>query len=131
MSWLSIEKALFAKVKTLGYTVKPEAVPFDEDSQTTPFLEVFSLPNVSDEEHKNGVEEYNGIYQVSIFSDINVGRGESLGIIDEIGQAFSPGSEITTGTMTIIIDNLNYSQGRLSGNFYQNDVSISYKVLGV
>lgn len=129
MSLLAVEVALQAKVRSLGYTVMPENVPFDQDTQTTPFIEVYSLPNTNDELHKNGRAEYLGIYQLSIYTDPNKGRGESLGIIDAINSAFYAGSEINSGDTKIIIEGIGYAQGVNDGNHYRNNVSINYRVL--
>ena len=128
MSLLVVEVALQAKVRTLGYTVMPENVPFDQDSQPTPFIEVYSLPNTNDELSKTGRAEYLGIYQLSIYTDPNKGRGEALGIIGAINSAFYAGSEINTGETKIIIDSVSMSQGINDGNHYRNNVSINYRV---
>lgn len=126
---LAVEKALFAQAKLLGYTLKPENVAYDQDNEIAPFIEVYSLPNTTEILTKTDRLEYLSVYQLSLYVDLGKGRGESLGIIDEISQRFTPGSNINTGDTLIIFESISTTQARIDGNFYRADVSINYRAI--
>lgn len=128
MSLLTIEKMIYAQAKTLGYTLKPENVPYNIDNEATPFIEVYSLPNGADELYKGTRDEYSGIYQLSVYTDIDAGRGASINIIDDITGAFRPGTELNDSDTKLIVDGVSLTQGRVDGNHYRSDVSINYIV---
>ena len=88
-SWLPVEKALINSIIDLGLphpiiqensTKKEIDIAQGEDFH----LEVFNLPADTNPLTKAELDQYNGIFQISINGKINKGKGTILALVDTV-----------------------------------------------
>lgn len=131
MSWLAVEKALVRSVTGLSL-----GVPIVQENDTverkgkqganTIWLEVFNLPADTDPLDKNLTDQFNGIFQISIYGLQNKGKGTLLSMLDTLLAAYKTGQEYTVDTCTIQIDSASPEPGREDGSYFIIDLSITW-----
>lgn len=128
MSWLTIEKILYAQLDGLGlgYPIVIENDTQDTSKLSLPYIEVYNLPAQTDTIDKNISERYNGIYQISIFTDLGKGKNQALTIADQVISGFMVNDLPVLNGCTVSIDNRSIDTARRDGKSYRVDISIEY-----
>lgn len=127
MSYLNVARQ-FAKAMSdlsLGITVVQENDDFTPPSSGR-WAEVTMVSHDFDSMGKSGAgDEQSGIYQVSLFdADTGTLPGALYTLADTLAAEFVHGKEYSEYTDTVFIDRLTRNAGRISGGFYQIDLSI-------
>jgi len=125
VSFLNVAKQFAKSVDdlALGITVVQENDDFTPAGQ---WAEMTMLSHDFDSLGKSGAgDEQSGICQISLF-DAATGtlQGSLLGIADAINAGFRHGAEFSDFTDTVFIQRVTRNAGRVSGGFYQIDLSI-------
>jgi len=131
MSWLAIEKALIRSVTGLSL-----GVPIVQENDTVErkgkqgandiWLEVFNLPAGTIPLDKSLVDQFNGIFQISIYGLQNKGKSVVLSMLDTLLPAYKTGQEYTVDTCTVEIDSASPEAPRPDGSYYIIDLSITW-----
>lgn len=131
MSWLAVEKTLIRSVTGLSL-----GVPIVQENDTverkgkqganTIWLEVFNLPADTTPLDKNLTDQFNGIFQISIYGLQNKGKGSLLSMLDTLLAAYKTGQQYTVDTCTIEIDSASPGPAREDGSYFIIDLSITW-----
>lgn len=130
-SWFPINKALINSIIDLGlpHPIIQENVSKKEIdvAQGEDFhLEVTSLPADTDPLTKAELDQYNGIFQISINGKLNKGTGTILALADTILNAYKTGQTYTNSGCEVEIDSSSMERPRPEGSFYVIDLSITW-----
>ncbi len=131
MSWLAVEKALINSVIDLAlpYPLIQENATKEQiaEAQGSDFhLEVFNLPSDTDAMTKNELDQYNGIFQISINGQLNKGKKDILTLLDTILAAYKTGQVYTNSGCNVEIAIASPEPPRPNGSYYTIDLSITW-----
>ena len=131
MSWLAVEKALIRSVNDLAL-----GLPIVQENDTTErksnagaaeiWLEVFNLPADTFPLDKNLTDQFNGIFQISIYGKQNKGKNAILTTLDTLLDAYKTGQQYTVDTCVIEIDSASPEPAREDGSYFIIDLSITW-----
>ncbi|WP_444941249.1 phage tail terminator-like protein [Microbulbifer sp. ZKSA004] len=99
-----------------------------EPNTGTPYATVYNLPADSHQDTVGdiGWDEWEGIFQVSIFYPVGKGRGDALTLADQILTHFKAGSTPEYSGQIVTIQSSTISPGRVEGGWYQLDISVAW-----
>lgn len=131
MSWLAVEKALINSVidQSLGYPIIQEnatKIQIDEAQSSDFHLEVFNLPTDTDPMTKSELDQYNGVFQISINGKLNKGKAPILTLLDTILTEYKTGRVYTNSGCDIEIAIASPEPPRVNGSYYTADLSITW-----
>jgi len=131
MSWLAVEKALIRSVTGLSL-----GVPIIQENDTVErkgkqgasaiWLELFNLPADTTPLDKSLADQFNGIFQISIYGLQNKGKNSILTTLDTLLAAYKTGQQYTVDTCTIEIDSASPEPAREDGSYFIIDLSITW-----
>ena len=125
-AWLDVEKLLIARVNDAGYPIVMENQPAERVDQSALWVATYMLPVPTDELTKDARDQYNGIYQVSIYGQQNNGKAQLLGAVDNIVGLFSTSYEMNTGDTKLIIQNATPQNFTQEADFFRCDVRVNW-----
>ena len=125
-AWLDVEKLLISRVNEAGYPIVMENQPADRVDQTAIWVAPYMLPIPTDELTKDSRDQYNGIYQVSIYAQQNRGKAELLNAVDNITGLFSTSYELQLGNTKLIIQNATPQNFTQDADFFRCDVRVNW-----
>lgn len=126
MSWYNTELALQKKLVSLSL---PQTIFFEnvkEDSSIAEHIVATTLPAETSALDKNLTEQYNGIYQISIFDLTDRGKKDILETADTILAAFKFGLILVESGCNVFIEESNPNPARVTGKFFVVDLSINF-----
>lgn len=137
MSWTDIENALELVVVNKsdwvdddGLSITPLIVKENQDDDrtenTTPRIELYQIPATTESMDKNANDEYSGIMQVSIFTELGIGKSLINTIKDQVVALFPHTTSITAGQCDVNIDAVSVASGRTDGKFWRLDCSVGW-----
>ena len=132
MSWLAVEKALIKSLTdlSLGYPIIQEANSqerIDKAGASDFWLEVTNLPSETTPLDKNLADQYNGIYQISVYTrQLDEGKAGILAVLDQLRPNYQTGDSFTVDNCTVEIVSFTPSPMRLDGSFNVIDTSIDW-----
>lgn len=129
MSYVNIFSALRTKLESadLGFLILDENKSQNTKNIDT-YLADFILPVTTESMMKEaeGSREENGIYQISIFTRADIGRGKIFGIADSIKNVFKYDDEYVFSGTTVQVQESTANQGRNDNGRFVVDVSINW-----
>lgn len=126
MSWYSIEKALQKQIESIGLTPTIFYENVKNDASVEPHIRVANLPAKTITLNKTNADQYNGIYQVSLYYLTDTGKKDILEDIDLILSFFRFGSILTEDSCNVFIEESNQNPARVIDKYYVVDISIFY-----
>ena len=126
MSWYNVEQALQKHLNSLSLSPPIFYENKKEDSSEGIHITVTNLPAATAALDKNLTDEYNGIYQISIFDLTNKGKKAILELSDTILAAFKFGVELVESGCNVFIEESNPNPARVTGKYFVIDLSINY-----
>ena len=131
MSWLAVEKSLYKQSNDagLGYPIIIENQPEDKSSESTPFIEVYNLPAITQSLDKCLSQRYNGVYQISVNVDLDKGKQNLLTIVDSVISVYNVNELAELDSCVVSIESRSVNTARRDGKFYRADISIDYFAL--
>lgn len=131
MSWLAVEKSLYKQLSDagLGYPIIIENQPEDISAESVPFIEVYNLPSTTETLDKSISQKYNGIYQISVSTELGKGKEALLTIVDSVLSAYTVNELSELDSCVVSIESRSVNTARRDGKFYRADISIDYFAL--
>lgn len=132
MSWFAVEKALVASIDNmnLSHPIVQENVELERkqniQNNNDFWIEHFLLPSGADPLSKDGLTEYNGVFQVSINGQLNKGKGGILQLADQILASYVTGEIYSNSGCDVNIYTSTIEPPREDGSFYVIDLSIEF-----
>lgn len=131
MSWLAVEKALVKSLSGLGlgYPIVQENDSIDrlEAAQSSAlWLEIADLPAISDPLSKDGLQQYNGLFQISVYGQQNIGKSNILQVVDEILPNYVTGQTYSSDNCDIEIDSSYPTPATIDGSWYKIVLTINW-----
>ena len=133
MSHRKISAALSSRLNTLtdAPPIAFENVPFTPVDGTTWLRESY-LPATSSTVgmEPTGSTDFIGVYQVSIYTPLDDYKRESHQLIDSITAHFARGTILVFEGQTVVVEQVNVSQGMASGGWWLMPVSVNWRAFG-
>lgn len=131
MSWLATEKAAIKSFTglALGYPIIQEndTKERQKEAEGSDFwFEVFNLPASNEPLSKNTTDQYNSIFQINIYGQLNKGKAGVLALGDTVLAAYKTGQQYSDSGCTIEIDSSVPSPASPNGGFYLYPLSITW-----
>ena len=126
MSWYNTEIALQKKLTSLNLSQTIFFENLKEDSSVSAHIVSTNLPAETTALDKNLTDQYNGIYQVSIFDLTEKGKKDILETVDTILAAFKFGTRLVESGFNVFIEDSNPNPARVTGKYFVVDLSINY-----
>lgn len=132
MSWLAVEQALTNSVDSmgLGYPIIQENDTEERKKDIQGggefWIEHFNLPAATEPLDKNLTDQYQGIFQISIYGQQNKGKGGILAILDQVLAFYLTGQEYTENTCTVQVFSSSPEVPRIDGSYYVIDLSVNW-----
>lgn len=130
MAYADIHAALTQSVIDLlpSIPISHENSPFNPDVEGGDlFVAVYTLLNNQESLTKTTLDEVRGVYQISVYSKSNVGKGATLSVTDAITNYYKHNLSLTSGAQTVTIVNSGVGAPRNDSGWYITDISIIFK----
>ena len=94
----------------------------------TLYLKVDNLPSAVEQAGlgNNGLDEYRGIYQVTVFAPAGQGRGIADAKADAIADHFKRGTVLVYNGLSVRLGNVSRNAGFIDGDRFVVAVSVNY-----
>lgn len=132
MSYYDVHKALTQSIidLSLGVPIAHENTNFDPDDVTgNVFVDLTLIPNEKVSLSKDTVDELTGIYQVSVYVRSNKHVKLAYDVIEALSGFYKHNVKLTSGSVTLSIDNFGMGSGRNLDGWYVIDNSITFRTL--
>ena len=77
----------------------------------------------------NGLNEYSGIYQISVAYPSKGGQGPAETYADGLTGWFPPGLTLTIGTTTVVVTSISQLPASTEPDWYTIPISVSYRAI--
>lgn len=129
MSWVSVETGLLKSVGelNLGVQVVKEGATAEQSElaqQGDVWIELHNLPANTESLDKTTTNQLNGIYQIDVYGQINMGKLPLLQLVDAIVPRYSLSKEITEGGVTVQFAGATPSNMRPDGAYNVINITI-------
>ncbi len=122
-----VRSALNTAVLELGFTVIGENDDPTDHPAVGLWLETNMITVLENQNGKHAINnQFIGIYQISAYGYIGTGSKVYDDAKTQIKAAFKSGGVLEYDGQTVNIQSINYAEGRKTGAFYVQDISINF-----
>ena len=109
-------------------------IPFNYENKSTPtnvdeaFAQCFLLPVQPEQTGlgQNGCDRHDGVFQISLYFQENVGNITALTKADEVASVYKSGAVLTYNGINVTIESIGIAQGLNDGPWFIIPISINY-----
>ena len=133
MSHRKISAALSSRLNTLtdAPPIAFENVPFTPVDGTTWLRESYLPANSATVGlEPSGSTDFVGVYQISIYTPLDDSKFGAHQLIDDITAHFTRGTMLVFEGQSVVVEQVNVSQGLASGGWWLMPVSVNWRAFG-